>query len=449
MPELTQTVSPLGGGPSTTTNGSTGGVASRPMISQTFEPGGDRAQAKSEGGGPTIEQTVTQGGGTGKLLGESTRKLLANLDKYGSVHGPKPGQETAEKTDSPPAASGPGAAGAAAQTASQPGNSSGISAPDAAAVAPAKPAEPPPAPDEHRERADRFEAANRRLIAENERLKSAPKAEPDKRTKALRAAADAYWDDPVGGYRQFVAAIHDLDDPKHADIDAEMSGFYKDLTARELNVPLDKADKAERETARTRQLLARQERERKAELAASQQPQETEEARQTREHTAIVANVLTGKNTEGKSLGDAHPLTMKLAERLYGMKPEALILAKVREGLQTGEYEDVRNDDRKLIERAARDVETHYQDLAKLFGAAIPATSTAPAPTPQTATANQDAGQTKAAPTITNASASVAPATPPAKQETKPVDQDFRKRRPGETEDARRRRIANHHFGDS
>ena len=434
MPELEQTVSPLGGGAAPAP--STSGVAARPVINQSFSPGGDRAQVKAEGGGPTIEQTVTQGGGSGKLLGDSTRKLLENLDKYGSVHGPKPGQEAADKTESPPAASGPDSAGVPAQPASQPGQS-----PDAATAAPAKPAEPQQAPDEHRERADRFEAANRKLIAELEKLKSSPRSEPDKLTKSLKAAADAYWNDPVAGYRQFLAAINDIDDPKHADIDAELSGFYQDLTARELGVAPDKATKAERESARTRQLLARQDRERKAEMAAAQQPADPE-AQRTAEHTAIVANVLTTRGADGKTLGDAHPLTMKLAERFYGMKPEALVLARLKEGLQTGEF-DGRESNEKLVERAARAVETHYQDLAKLFGVAAPATSTATA-VPQDAKANQEAGQTKAAPTITNASASVAPATPPAKQADPPQQQ----RPKYKTEHERRMAIARQHFKD-
>lgn len=442
MPELTQTVSPLGGGVSTTTGGSAGGAAARPVITQTFSRGnGEHASAKAENT-PVIEQSVPSGGASrgGSMLSESTRQMLSNLDKYGSVLKPKDAPDEPAKTDSPPAASGADAAGATAQPASPPASPEASPAtpkPDAATAAPS---------DEHKQRADRYEAKNRELVAEVERLRAAPKsAELDKRLKALDAAERMYLDDPIGAVRHLIATVHGYDDPKHTDVDAELSGLYQDLTARELGVPLDAAKRAERESARTRQIVARERRER--ELAA-QKPavQEDPEAQLFADHSAFIANHIQGRDKDGRAVADAYPLAMKFSERMHGHKPEALALKIIREAVATGEI-PMEMSAADKIRHAFTKIETHYQDLAKSFDEARPRNSTAAPTPPADAKANQDTGRTQVAPTITNASASVAPATPPAKQDTKPVDQDFRRRRPGESEDARRKRIAEHHMG--
>ena len=404
MPELEQTVSPLGSGaPSSTVPA--GGAAARPVINQSFSHGGDRSAVKAEGT-PVISQEVPSGGSSrgGSMLSESTRKMLANLDKYGSVAAPPdaPKDEPA-KTDSPPAASGADAAGANAQ-ASPSATPVDKASPDAAAAAPT------PAPtDEHKARADRYEAANRTLVAEVERLKAAPKqSEMDKRLKALDAAERMYLDDPIGAIRHLIATVHGLDDPKHADVDAEMSGLYQDLTARELGVPLDASKRAEREALRTRQIVARDRRERSAPQAPA--PDASPEAQRDAQHTQLIAGRLSDK-----AVADQYPLTVKFAERLHGAKPEALILKVIRDGFATGEF-DPNTKDHQLIEQAARKIENHYQDLAKSFDEARPRNSTAQTPNDADAKAKQDTGRSQVAPTITNASASVAPATPPAKQ---------------------------------
>lgn len=447
MPELEQTVSPLGGGSG---GANAGGIAARPVIDQTFERGGDRGIVQSDSK-PVIQQIVRSGGASagGMKLPDSVRQMLAKMDEPDAAPDPK--------TESSPAAPGPDVAGAARSAVSPPASS-----PTGAAAATPTP-QAAPASDEHRARADRFEARNRELVAEVERMKSAPRSELDARLKALDEAEKLYLDNPHAAVRKFLAVVRGVEkyDPEHADVSDEMSGLYKDLTARELKVELDQGEVARRESARTRMLLARDRRERDATSKVTAAPTDTPEAQQAAQHTAIIGNRLAMKQDDGKTVGEAYPLTMKLAERLNGMRPEALILAKIRHGVETGEFEAADPNERdpraierhnqKLIEQAARAIETQYQALSDAFGQARPQQpqpSTAATPTPPDTKATQDAGRSQVAPSITNASASVAPATPPAKQDApKEEEQPFHRRRPGESEEKRRLRIAQRHLG--
>lgn len=417
MPDLTQTVSPLGGSQATTSSG----AASRPMIDQTVSSGGDKKYGEASGK-PIIEQSINHSERGGMRLSESTRKMLANLDAHGTIADRPKADEPAPPADL--AASAPAVTPAVPATPAV-----APTTPQADAAKPAAPAAPV-ATDEHRERADRFEARNRELVAEVERIKTA-KREPSARDKALDEAERGYLDDSIGSIRRLIATAIGADDPKHADVDAELRGLYKDLTAKELGVELDQAELARREATRTKHMLARDRRERAAPAPAA--PAETEDAKQSVQHAALIAGHLTSQS-------DAFPLTMRLAERLHGQKPEAMILGVIRQGFATGEF-DPKHPDDQLIKQAAQKIENHYQDLAKMFGEARPQPSTAVSPSPQDVKANQDTGRSQVAPTITNASASVAPATPPAVQQTaqKPKYK---------SEADRRMAIAKQHFKD-
>jgi hypothetical protein len=432
MPEIVQTVSPLGGSTGTN-NVAPGAAAARPVINQTFSHGGDTARTESASS-PVIEQKVRSGGDGGSMLSESTRKMLDNLDKYGSVLAPKdaPADPPAEQKAEPVAATPP-----AETTPVAP----------AATPEPEKTAAPPQ--DDYRGVSERLTAKNRELLAEIEQLKGRPSRELNATEKALQKAYSTYWDDSVGAVRQFLAVVHGHEDPAHKDIDSELSGLYQDLTARELNVQLDPNQQAIRESARTRQILAREKRERQAEQAPTRASADDPDARLFAEHSQIVGARLSSRLADGKTVGDAYPLTHKAAERLHGQKPEALILSVIRESVRTGEIDENASNDSK-IEQAAKKIEAHYQALADMFDEARkPATSTA-TPTPAAdAKANQEQARNQVGRSITNASASVAPATPPAKQPEKTDAELPRSRkRPGETEDMRRARILKEHFGD-
>ncbi len=449
MPEVTQTVSSMGGGQAS--QASSSGVASRPIIDQTVAHGGEKSFAEGSSK-PVIEQSINHADRGGMRLSEATRKMLANLDVHGTVadrpvtDSPTAAPEAGDAGAAPPAAPQPadGAAPATLAEPAKPATPSGPGQPQAAPPgAPATPAPAAPPVDEHRERADRVEARNRELVSEVERLKGT-KREPTPREKALDEAERGYLDDSIGSIRRLIAQAIGTDDPKHADVDAELAGLYRDLTAKELGVTLDPAEVARRESARTRHMMARDKRERTAEQsaaqAAAQAPTDLPEAKQLAEHTQLVAGRLATKQADGKSVGDAYPLTMRLAEQLHGQKPEALILSVIRQGFATGEF-DPKRQDAELVEQAAKKIEAHYQDLAKLFGGASPQPSTAAAPPPQGVTENQDTGRSQVAPTITTASASVAPATSPAIQQPAPKPKY-------KSEDERRRAIAQKYFKD-
>ena len=447
-PEIVSTVT---SGPKTTggTGGSSSGANARPVITQSLQVGSLTRSAPtqggdSEGGGRTIENQVTSGGGKPRMLSEGVREMLSNLDKHGSITAPKDAPATAgddKKPDGAPAAAPAGGSGSA--TAAPAGSQA---APAASAPPPAT--ETPPAGAANVE-LERSLTRNRELAAEVERLKTTgSKRDPTPREKALQAAEQSYFNGQSGAIdavRAVIAHLLGVDDPKHKDVDAELSGLYQDLTARELGVSVDTAQQATREAARTRQLLAREQRERKAEQESASKPASDDpETKQAAEHAQLIGNHLSSKQADGKTVADSYPGLMKFAPALHGHKPEALVLRVIRDGFATGEFDPKEHDD-KLIAKAATKIEasykTLYQALADVFGAA-PATSTA-APNPSSdASAHKERGQQQAARTITSASASVAPATPPAKPETPATPP-----RKYKTEAERRRAIVEGHTG--
>lgn len=435
MAEIVQEVSPLGGSsPGVRPVGNT--VANRPVITQTITPGGDRARVTTEGDGKAIEQTITPGGGTGYKLRESTRTMLANLDKHGDVRGERPAAGAGKPV--PPAAAPPAASSAPATPAA------GTPTPALTAAAPpAEPAKTDPAPAAAE--LERLLKSNRELLAQVEQHKAKPtKRELSAREKALDEIERAYLDDPIGSIRRLAALALGHEDPKHKDLDDEIAGLYQDLTAKELGVTVDEAKKANRESARTRQLLAREQRERKAEQESASKPQpEDPEAKLAADHTQLIGNHLTSKQADGKAPADAFPALMKFAGLLQGAKPEALILKTIRAGFAVGEF-DPKEDDNKLIAKAATKIEAQYknlyQALADVFGGAnAPSTAT---PTPSDAIpAKKDEAQPQAGRSITNASASVAPATPPAQPAKTDEVPKYK------TERERRLAIAERHLG--
>lgn len=418
------------------------GANARPVISQSITvgsvgslarssssaPTGDSGEPGSAGVSNTIDNPITQGGRPARTMSETVRAALARLDASAS---PTPSNEQA--------------AGEAPSTSAAPGSAPAPATP----AAPAAPEAKPQPADDHRAELERVTARNRDLVAELERAKAgAGKRDLTSREKAMQAAEQQYFTGQSGAIdavRTFLASVLGIEDPKHADVDAELSGLYQDLTSRELGVSVDPAQSAKREAARTRQLLARSERERKAVQDAAGKPTpEDPEAKLVTEHTTLIGNRLSQRQADGKTVGDAYPATMQLAERFYGLKPEATLLRVIREGFVTGEFDPHRPNE-ELIDQALKKSETHfrnlYQVLAGAFGGASTPASTA-TPNTSDASANKDAGQRQAPRPITNASASVAPATLPAKPETQSKTPTYR----SETE--RRKALLNKRFGD-
>lgn len=432
MSEIVSELAPNGVRPAT----SGGSTPARPVISNAVTVGGSRTEmapsetAAPNAAAPTTENQVTQGGQRlGARLKPSTIALIEGTNQPTTA-------STVAPIVSPPAAAVEVAAGTSAS-------------PTPAAAATAAPVATPPAPEvkpaveDHAAAIERLSTKNREIVAELEKLKSGgPKrAEPDARAKSLDEIERMFGDNPVAAIRKLAALHHNVADPASKDVDAEMSGIYQDLTERELNVPLDPATKAQRESARTRKLLEREQRERRAEQeAASKPPPEDPEAKMFADHSTIIGTHLSSKQPDGKAVADAYPLTMKFAERLHGNKPSDLILRAIRSGFATGEFDPKATDD-ALITQAAKKLEAHYQALADSFVEARQP-STAP-PTTADATAPKVEAQPQASRTITNASASVAPATPPAKPEPAATKPKYR------NEAERRKAIVSARMGDS
>jgi hypothetical protein len=294
--------------------------------------------------------------------------------------------------------------------------------PNDATLAPSEPP-PPPHPDMPdietiRAERDRFEQANKALIAELEASKKTSKAEAPALHKMLAEALEMYVDDPIGATRRLAAAAYAIEDLSDKRLTDEIRDLYTDLTAHILGVSPEASHQAKREAARARQLLAREKRERKAaEDAAARRAQAEAETRQAEQARAFIGNRLAQSK-------DAYPYLHALAQDLDGMKPEAVVLQVIQREIQSGRIPKDADDEAKIT-TAAKLIETHYKSFADKFNKAIPQPvsqpSTAQPSIPTTPSASKEQRQQTPARTLTTADASVAPATPPApKTEMKP-----------------------------
>lgn len=398
--------------------------AARPVISQSVaiggalsnlpparERGGSAREAEERSNGGTIEHEVRAGGA--RVLSEGARKLLEVMDRP-AAEAPAPVAEepkTGAAAASPPAAASPAAQPAATTPPATP---------------PAEtPAQPTAAP--HAAELERMLAKNRELVEENTRLKTgSSRRELTPREKALDEIERGYLENPRAAIRRLAALALGHEDTKHADVDAEVKGLLQDLTADDLGVTPDQSHQAMREAARTRHMLAREQRERKAEQETVSKPTN---AGPDAEHVTIIGTRLQERQPDGKTIAEAHPVL-----KMLGARPEAALLQIIHNGLAAGEM-DPKSDNNTLIQQAIAKVhsyfQTQHQVLAGIYGGAT-APSTAQPTAPEIP--NKE-GQGQAARSITNASASVAPATPPAKAETTPQPKRYR------TEEERRKAI--------
>ena len=392
----------------------------------------------AERGGDVSDEVITIGARGGRALSDNAKRMLANIDKHGTVE-----DRTAE---TPTAETVPGTAVAPKVEAAP--VAAPVATPAPAAVTPT--AEPETKTDpaaEHIARADKLAEHNRRLVTELETMRETMRKKPTRgemsaREKALDEAERAYISDPVAAIRRLAATALGIDDPKAKEVDDELVGLYQDLTERELSVQLDPAQKAMRESARNRRLFERDKRDRAQETASAAAPVEAPEDKQTAETVTLIGSKLT----ESKH-ADKFPLMMALSTDLDGMKPEELLWRGIKRGIAAGEL-DPKSPDDVLIETVSKQIETyyqnHYQALADKVSKARPQTSTAATPTQASpATESKADPQGNGVRTITNASASVAPATPPAKK-TEPTTETPPKYR---NEAERRRALAAKHFG--
>jgi hypothetical protein len=380
-------------------NAAAGATTRRGMVDESVRSGELESHREPNA---TAQPDTVGGGRAGRPMKESTLKLLDKLNMPDEGDGGDP--------DDPDAAP-PKPADPAAPVAAAPGET---------AVVDDKPSDI----DVVRAENARLAEHNRKLVADVEAAGKVKRGEPSARDKALDEAERMYLDDNVGAIRKLIATVLGVDDPKHPDVDGELAGLYTDLTARELNVPLEQATKAVREAARAKQMLARDKRERKAEEEAKATKVEPDqEAKRAEEVGTFIEGRLTSKAADGQSIGDQYPLLMSLAEDLDGLKPSDLLWRVLQVETKAGNIEVVPDND-KMLHAAARLIEAHYATVAEKISSKVkPKTDTAttgdkPA-TPVTTREVQRQGQ--AARSITNAQASVAPAAPPKQQQPQQV----------------------------
>jgi hypothetical protein len=399
----------------------------RRIVNESVSLAGGAARVERDA--DVTDEVVSIGPRAGRQLSDRAKHMLENIDKHGSV---QDAETLTAETVTPTVPAGTTAAGAPTQA------SPVEATPAGAAPAP----EAAPAPDaaaEHIARADRLAEHNRKLLTEVETLKKRPtRGEMSAREKALDEAERGYIDDSVGSVRRLIATAIGVDDPKSKEVDAELTGLYQDLTERELAVAMDPASKAARETARTRRMIERDKRDRRAEADAAKPAEPDVSAKQDADGTALVTQRLAAANHAEK-----YPLLMSLSGDFDGLKPDELLWRAISRGIRAGELSEKTPDD-QLIETVSKQIESHYQVLAdKIVKARTPTSTAATTTQASPATESKAEAPGNGPRTITNASASVAPATPPAKK-TEPTTETPPKFR---NEAERRKALAAKHFG--
>lgn len=411
--EIVEELSPVGGAKPSAGNSR----IARGQISEsiTVDMGRGTEPTRDESVNGVEQETITVGK---RRLGlpESARKMLDNIDKHGTVH-----------DESPPAAAVVPDAGVTPVS-------------PAATVADLAAATVVPEPVKPDDATERLTEANRKLLAEVETLRSSPaKHTPGPREKTLDEVERLLIDDTVGSLRKLFATALGVEDPKDPAIDQHLTWLYHDLTERELGVPLDPTVKNAREVERVKHLRARDRREMAAESAKATAGPSAED--QTfAQHAQLVSDHQTALEHAEK-----FPLLLTVGHDFDGRPPSELVLNEVRRLVRSGEYAPTTNDD-VLIEAASRRLEAKYQALADKISKARPAVSTA-TPTQATVATDQKAEPQGTGPrTITNASASVAPATPPAAKTT-PADEPTKK--PWRNEKERIKQLIAKHSGEA
>jgi hypothetical protein len=234
-----------------------------------------------------------------------------------------------------------------------------------------------------------------------------------------------------------------------------MSGLYKEWTASELKVSLDDGARALIGERRNRALIDRDKREREAARKREEDRNRSEEGKR-RVQSVIKA---LGEELTTKYAGK-YPLLMEHAQLFDNLPPEQALFNAISRGIGAGQHKHDDPDD-VLVDHYAKELEARYKPryeaLERSFSTRLepifekkfkPAPSTAPVGQAAASVASngQAADPSQAGVrTITNASASVAPASPPAAPEQPTKDDKTPPK--WRNEDERRRYLAELHFG--
>ena len=195
---------------------------------------------------------------------------------------------------------------------------------------------------------------------------------------------------------------------------------------------MDPHQQALRDNARTRLLLARDKRE-KAEAEKKPAGNGADEV-QYDAAAQYVENVLTTKGQSGSSLADEYPMLMDLAQDFDGFKPAEVLARAIRQEMLAGVLDPNVNPE-DAIRAVAPKIESYYDALGKKIEAVRAKKNkkpdtTKPSVKPKVAAEpSQEQRQSHGARTITNATASRAPAKPPktTKQKASTTEKKTRK----------------------
>lgn len=394
-----------------------GALAARPVQTETVEANG--GVAKTLKGSGVEEEAMKEGGRRGRTFKESTEKLLAKMDAKPAPAAPA-AHEVGDADEDEPADDADQGADEVADS----DETDAADAPDDAAAAEAEGEGEEATKDEQpnevetlKAAAQRFEQRNRELVGELEAARKTPKVQRTERENTLLAAEQSYIEEgSVPALRKFLSVIVGAG-PDSKEVDTELAGLYLDLTSKEVGVALDQNQQALRDNARTRLLLARDKRE-KADAGKKAEPDNSvNEAAQYEQASKYVDNLLTTKGESGKSIADEFPMLMTLAEDFDGFKPSEVLARAVRQEYMTGTL-DPRGSEIDAIRAVAQKIEAHYDVVAKNIEAArakkTKPDTTKPSGQPKVVSApSKEQRKSEGARTITNTTASVAPAKLP------------------------------------
>jgi len=336
-----------------------------------------------------------------RQLKESTKKLLAGMA---------------------PVAAPPVIPAAVSAPASTPADTAPVveapSAPSAATTAPSAISTTTTAQaiaDDVSARAARIAEHNSRLLAENESLRrSAVSADIVDRIRAQDELDRLWLTDPVKAYEKKMAALLGVAEDA-PDIATHRGYFEVDLTHKRIGVPLTDDSDAARKAARTLAAIQLEMRARKADETKPTPPQAPQED---------PAERIVAQHISNAKLNEKYPLMFALTEHDYGVKPERMIWAEINHRLQIGQL-DPKMTDAQLIDTVAPEIEARYEAQYQARMSKYTAAKR-PSQAPQIVVAPPEEKKPDlpsiVVPTLTNATASVAPATPPAPPPKKTVE---------------------------
>lgn len=425
-----------------------GALRARPVAHETVDAGTGTTKVTKNG---AEEDAISEGARKGRVYKESTVKLLEQLESEEAAARAPAAHEMGDADEDEPTADADAGddEGESTVDAASAGEGDVGDGGEVAAGAGAAPAPKPDPAAEWQTKAQSLEQRNREILAELEAARATPKSQRTERETALVDAESAYVEEgTIPAIRKFIGVIVGAA-PDSKEVDAELSGLFTDLTARELGVPLDQNQQALRDNARTRLLLARDKRE-KADGAKKAEPGDgAAEAMNYEAAVNYVDNMLVTKGQSGTSLADEYPMLMTLSEDFDGFKPGEVLARAIRQEIMVGTL-DPRTNEVDMIRAVAPKIEKHYDAVAKKIEAARAKKTkpdTTPSVTPKVAPAtSKEQRQSTEARTITNATASHAPAKLPKATAVKSKTTSAKSRKDFPSEAAWKEHLLSKHF---